>query len=136
MVVVVIMSLMGGDSKPVSVKSLALVAVIVTVVILAVLTCTAGIGRRMELRKIIKHVLATLAALLAVIGSLLQAVKAREKARHHEAASGDGTQPASEWKTFHDFEAQHFRSVGTIWYVVAASALVAAMAEGVDFFID
>jgi choline-glycine betaine transporter len=60
-----------GETKPIPALKWALAGVIVAIVIVAVLTCTAGIGRGMELWKIIKHVLATLAALLAVIGSIL-----------------------------------------------------------------
>lgn len=137
MVMIAIMSLIGRDSKPISARNWAAVAgVIVALVILAVLMCTAGVGQGMEPLKLTKHVLATLAALLAVIASIVQAVKAKQKASYHKKASQDETQPESKWKSLHEFDEQHFRQVGTMWYVVTASALAAAVGEGVDFFID
>ena len=72
-------------SKPASVGSWAVVSCVVAAVILVILILTAG--RQLEPPKAWKHSFTTAAALLAAIGSALQAVKARQKARHHEAES-------------------------------------------------
>jgi drug/metabolite transporter (DMT)-like permease len=67
-----------------------------------------------------KHCFATGAASLAVVASVLQAKKAKEKARDKNTGS---------------YDQAHFNHVGTLWYVLFWSGLAAVIAEGIDFFI-
>jgi hypothetical protein len=109
------------------------VSCVVGAVILLILILTAG--RQLEPSKAWKHSLTTAAAILAAVGSALQAVKARQKATHHEAESRKPT-VSGELKAIHLFDAQHFHSVGTMWYVVAAGAAATIAGEIIDFFTD
>jgi hypothetical protein len=68
--------------------------------------------------KLIKHGFAILAASLAVVGSFLQAEKARSKSQ------ADPT------------DSDHFAAVGTLWYVVFVGALTSLASEGIDIFLD
>ena len=65
-----------------------------------------------------KHALAIFAALLTLLASVLQALKARDKAREDES------------------EAVHFHVVKKGWWVVAGSAAVAFIAEIIDLCVD
>jgi hypothetical protein len=67
--------------------------------------------------KLIKHG-AIFATSLAVVGSFLQAEKARSKSQIDPTDS------------------DHFAAVGTLWYVVFVGALTSLASEGIDIFLD
>jgi hypothetical protein len=68
--------------------------------------------------KLIKHGFAMFAASLAVVGSFLQAEKARSKSQIDPTDSDD------------------FAAVGTLWYIVFVGALTSLASEGIDVFLD
>ena len=84
--------------------------------------------------KVFQHASAVFGALLALFGSILQAIKAHDKAKHHEKRKSEEVD--SSLRKDHDFDFQHFRSVRTLWCVVALGTFFAAIGEAVDIFID
>src|SRR4051794_40962969 len=89
--------------------------------------------RGMEGLTVAKHSLTTIAACLAVVASSMQAFKAREKARHHEVA--EQRESDLKLREMHHADNEHFKAVGSLWFVVAAGAFLSVIGEGVDFFI-
>ena len=79
-----------------------------------------------------KHVFAIAAAVLAVVASLLQALKAREKSRRHGAFAA--AEPEGTLKRILDSDVEHFRRVGVLWYVLFAGALLTLAAEIIDLW--
>lgn len=125
----------------ISVRKCATASIIVALIGLGLLIYHAGVAREMAESKAWKHALTTFAALLAVVVSMLQAVKAFEKARHHKTAA-DNTKDSepdydsSKASAEHEYDFQHFRSVGALWGIGAVGALVSLAGELIDFYHD
>jgi hypothetical protein len=83
--------------------------------------------------KIVKHGSTTLAALLAVVGSVLQAKRANERSQYSSLLEKDGDQAA---RPIHHYDYLHFKHVSTLWYVVFAGAAASLAGETIDFLID
>jgi len=83
--------------------------------------------------KTLKHGATMLAAVLAVVGSVLQAKKAGERSRHSNRLERDGDKAI---RQIHHYDYLHFKHVSTLWYVVFAGAAASFVGEIVDFFID
>jgi len=105
--------------------------VVITILVVWILWWAAG--REMEAPKAWKHATATAAAVLGVLASARQGRKSHQRAKKSEDALEDTSSPAA---SIHSLDAVHFRSVGTMWFVVAAGAALAFVAETIDFFID
>jgi hypothetical protein len=102
------------------------------------------IGHALSAWKLAKHVLTTTAASLAVLGSIFQARRANEKSQHAsrlapDRAPGPEADPPTviqRIEQIHRDDALHFRSVGTLWYIVFAGAIASVAGEIIDLFTD
>src|SRR6478735_1676094 len=70
--------------------------------------------------KTLKHGVTMLAALLAVVGSILQARRA--SARSRDSGENELKTNNSEIKQIHHYDSLHFKHVSTLWWIVFAGA--------------
>jgi hypothetical protein len=75
-----------------------------------------------------------LAALLAVVGSILQARRA--SARSRDSGENELKTNNSEIKQIHHYDSLHFKHVSTLWWIVFAGAAASLVGEVIDFLID
>jgi hypothetical protein len=73
-----------------------------------------------------QHVLAVLGTLTAALASLRQGKKAKAKSKHHDRLNADQNYD-------HNYDFKHFNQVSLWWYIFLVGAVLAVIAESIDW---